>query len=161
MDAAYQVYSIASGARLALHVYLLRCLMRVMPWLYSQKQVEQRKSVFIKIYTSLFYSVLLICYYIRDGWTDLSYFALGAFSTLLVIPCCYQHWSRRSLRLCWCDDYFLVRVLPAIKPENDQPRRWKFVITACVSSLLKEIISFGEATYWKANVNTSFDGEFE
>ncbi len=163
----YQVNSIATGAAFAIQLSFIAVSYACYAWLIlSRNRLNKRKSVFIKISTSLFlFAFLLICLlHSLDGvgptWR---YFALGAFSMLLVIPVAISNWSRRSLR------YVLVVTISLLVFAFPGYQAAKTISTqigntyeppAYLRYLEENHYSFGEATYWNANVNIiNSDGE--
>ncbi len=156
----YRVKSIATSAAYAIQLLFITVSYVCYVWLIaSRNRLDKRKSTFIKITTSLFlFAFLLTCLlHTLDGINPTwRYFALGAYAMLLVIPLAISSWKRRSLRYVLV---FVAALLVFAYPCYQNARQIYNEIEkpydppAYLCYLEENHYSFGEATFWNANVN--------
>ncbi|MDD4312733.1 MAG: hypothetical protein PHW41_09650, partial [Eubacteriales bacterium] len=99
---SYQPTSVSTGFALAAQLLYLVVAYACYGWLLTNRnRIDARKSNYLKMTTVLVvFSFLLVCI-LKDHDGDQPiwrYFALGAYSMLLVIPLAISSWNRRSLR---------------------------------------------------------------
>ncbi|MEA4914234.1 MAG: hypothetical protein VB061_06660 [Christensenella sp.] len=164
---SYQPTSIGTGFALAAQLLYLAAVYACYGWLLvNRNRLDARKNNHIKIMTVLVvFSFLLVCFLKdRDGDQPIwRYFALGTYSMLLVIPLAISNWSRRSLRYVLAVMVsLLVFAYPCYQQAREISQRIGEVYNppAYLRYLEENQFSFGEATFWNANVNIiNSDGE--
>ena len=163
----YQPTSIGKGFALVVQLFYIIAAYGCYGWLIANRnRLDSRKSIYLKITIILgVFSFLLVCF-LKDHVGDQPiwrYYTLGAYSALLVIPLALSNWSRRSL--CYVLTValsLLVFVYPCchdattIKNRISEP----YQAPEYLLYLEEHDYTFGEATFWNANVNiVNSDGE--
>ncbi len=159
----YQANSIGSEIALAIQLAFIAVSYACYIWLFvSRNRLDARKSTSVKLTTALvvFAFVLVCLMHTQDGsgptWR---YWGLGTFPMLLVIPLALSNWSRRSLR------YVLVIIISLLVfayPTYQTTRKVSAQINepydppTYLRFLEENDYTFGEATFWNANVNTVY-----
>ena len=157
----YQVNSIGTGIAFAIQLAFIAVSYACYVWLFvSRNRLDARKSTSVKLTIVLvvFAFVLVCLMHTQDGsgptWR---YWGLGTFPMLLVIPLALSNWSRRSLR------YVLVMIISLLVfafPGYQTARKVSAQINepydppTYLRYLEDNGYTFGEATFWNANVNT-------
>lgn len=165
----YQANSMGEAIALAIQLAFIAVSYACFAWLFvSRNRLDARKSTWVKLVSVLvLFTFVLICLmHTLDGvgptWR---YWGFGAFPMLLVIPLAISNWNRRSLRYVLT---VLVSLLVFAYPCYLQAKEIKHGIgeayhpPAYLSYLEEKHYTFGEATFWNANVNTVFsDGNIQ
>ena len=161
------VKSIGESAALCIQLVFIALSYGCYSWLVvSRNRLDVRKSMWVKLTSVLvLFSFVLICLmHTLDGvgptWR---YWGLGTFPLLFVIPLALSCWNRSSLRyVLVITSALLVFAYPSyqaakkvcveINEPYNPPRFLRY--------LEENDYTFGEATFWNANVNTiNSDGE--
>lgn len=165
----YRVESIGKGVAFGVQLLFIFVSFACYGWLLvSRNRLDARKSTSVKMTTTLvLFTFVLVCLmHTQDGsgptWR---YWGLGTFPMLLVIPLALSNWSRRSLR------YVLVMIISLLVfayPGYQAARKVSAQINepydppTYLRYLEDNGYTFGEATFWNANVNTVFsDGTIQ
>jgi len=157
---SYQPTSISTGFALIIQLLYIVVAYACYGWLLvNRNRLDARKSNYIKMTTVLVvFSFLLVCF-LKDHDGDQPiwrYFALGAYSVLLVVPLAISNWSRRSLR------YVLTVVISLLvfaypgyqaAKEIGNGIGEAYDPPAYLLFLEENHYTFGEATFWNANAN--------
>ena len=163
----YQPTSIGTDFALVVQLLYIVAAYACFGWLLGNRnRMDARKSNYVKITTILVvFSFVLVCF-LNDHAEDQPiwrYFALGADSMLLVIPLAISNWKRRSLRYVLAVAIsLLVFVYPCYHDARliDDSIGEPYDPPAYLQYLEENHYTFGEATFWNANVNiVNSDGE--
>lgn len=163
----YEVNTIGKGIAFAIQIVFILTSLSCCIWLIaSRNRLDIRKSTSVKIAAVLsLFSFFMLCLMHApeaDGPTW-RYVALGAYSLLLAIPLAISNWNRRSLRYVLA---IAIALLAFAYPGYRQAReiseglREPYHPPEYICYLEENHYTFGEATFWNANVNTVLsDGE--